>query len=72
MKQCKKCLEFKVTNDFYTDPNRKDGLYPWCKKCKKGYLRGRYVESFSREYDLTVRCKKKFGKTPGEVLQAPA
>lgn len=32
-KKCASCLEVKPLSEFYKDANRKDGLYPRCKKC---------------------------------------
>lgn len=34
-KQCSRCKEIKQASEYYKDKNRKDGLYCWCKTCKR-------------------------------------
>jgi hypothetical protein len=37
MKICKKCDTPKDLSQFHKDKTSKDGLYRWCKECKKNY-----------------------------------
>jgi len=37
MKICKKCNVEKSLGEFHKDKRTKDGLYKWCKSCKKEY-----------------------------------
>ena len=37
MKICTKCGKEKPETEFYKDSSRKDGLFLWCKTCKKEY-----------------------------------
>lgn len=46
MKECKKCKLCKSLEDFHKDSGSKDGLYRWCKSCK-------------REYDINYRQSEK-------------
>ena len=41
-KLCGKCKQTKEPTDFTKDHNRKDGLDPWCKICKRASVRASY------------------------------
>jgi len=49
IKKCKKCKISKEETEYQIDRRRKDGLYNWCKQCKK-------------EYDLVYRKSDKVKK----------
>ena len=36
-KQCGKCGESLPLDSYHLDRRRKDGLYPWCKECRRAY-----------------------------------
>lgn len=38
-KVCIKCRKRKSKTEFNIDKSRKDGLYPWCKKCRSEYYK---------------------------------
>lgn len=39
MKKCVLCLEFKDFSNFSKEIRRKDGLHPYCKKCRNKYIK---------------------------------
>jgi hypothetical protein len=39
MRKCSRCKVERPTSEFPVDPQRRDGLYPWCKVCKAAYMR---------------------------------
>lgn len=42
MKECTKCLLTLPEEDFPKEKSRKDGLYPWCRKCLSSHRKERY------------------------------
>ena len=64
MKCCTKCNKTKDETEFCKQKSRKDGLNPWCKKCKSKEAsdyrknpKGRltlYTKRISRLYNLTI------------------
>lgn len=48
MKKCSKCGKTKPLSEFNKDKNRKDGLYPQCKKCKGEYQKDHKEEHNTR------------------------
>lgn len=56
MKSCKKCNQKKDKQHFHTDKNRKDGLYPYCKDCRRTY------------YGQKKRVHKKIGEMDGYLI----
>lgn len=38
-KLCRKCIKWKVLDDFHKETRSKDGLQSWCKDCKRQYRR---------------------------------
>ena len=50
VKICKKCGKEKKTSEFHRAKNRKDGLYPYCKECK------RLDDKISYKKHKTERC----------------
>lgn len=50
-KHCTKCKKYKERKDFTVDNGRKDGKYPYCKKCLKAYRDRPDVKARRNEYD---------------------
>lgn len=50
MKQCAKCREWKLVDDFHNDSARKDGKYPNCRICHRTYMRDRH-----QRHDVKMR-----------------
>lgn len=44
MKKCSKCFLSLPFTDFPKEKSRKDGHYPWCKKCLSSHRKARYVQ----------------------------
>ena len=60
-KHCAKCGQRKDRSDFHVDKRRRDGLYPWCKPCRRDYygqtrLKPRKYATKS-EYDKHYRAR---------------
>ncbi len=60
MKKCTKCLILKEDNCFNKNSSEKDGLYCWCKECKKVWNReyikrpkpAKYRKDYIKEYRI--------------------
>lgn len=61
-KYCCRCNCDKSVSEFYRDKNRKDGRYPWCKKCTakaiKGYRAKPEIKRRINETRRRLRAKK--------------
>ncbi len=64
MKECKSCFEIKDDADFTKDKNRPDGLYLYCKMCKREKDKERYTgETVSKNRErVRVRAQKHYDK----------
>lgn len=67
MKTCARCGDDKPVAEFGPSKSHGDGLYPWCRPCKRAYMRGRYSER-SREHDRRVRTRLKYGMSYEEAV----
>ena len=56
MRICSRCSIEKEISEFHKDKGFKDGLYRWCKSCKKGYDKiYRQSEKVQKLYKRTCR-----------------
>jgi len=60
---CPKCNRHKSIKSFNLDPSRKDGYYPWCKVCRKSYIRSSSIKSHKSDDNtrLCLTCKVGIG-----------
>lgn len=67
-KTCNQChKDFPATSEyFYRSPQTKDGLYPWCKKCRADYTRKYHQTPKGRAANRAKCLKNRFGITPEE------
>lgn len=60
-KHCIKCDDTKPTTQFHLDKRRNDGLFPWCKDCRRAYVGATRREprrfATKREYDIDYRAR---------------
>ena len=69
MKTCSKCREIKTLSEFYKDRSRKDGLFGYCKSCKKSYQQ--QYQQASNGKAAHLKRQVKYLKTPkGKALAA--
>lgn len=59
IKVCKKCGEDLLINKFHKQKNSKDGLYPYCKECRKEYRKQDRNKDKVREYNKQYRKDNK-------------
>ena len=61
LKKCSKCKQTypAISEFFYRHSNRKDGLDPWCKECKKEYDKIRHK---IKEFNISLKQYKKMFK----------
>lgn len=74
VKKCSKCEQIKNICEFTKDKNRVDGLFVYCKECKRGSAKKEYeknksrILSYQKEYYLQntietiLRVKRLFGQ----------
>lgn len=58
-KICTKCKQSKNPESFTKDCNRKDGLFPWCKTCKKTLDQAGYLKNSAKIKAATKAWKHK-------------
>lgn len=58
IKICRKCFEEKNVDEFRNDRSRKDGKYPYCKQCSRGYRRERFNANPKTRESERKRLKK--------------
>ena len=58
MKTCSKCNENKELKDFHNCKINSDGLYNWCKNCKKEYDYMEVTSVFIRHQEDIEKIKK--------------
>ena len=56
LKICKKCGLAKDTKKFYNNKLNKDGLYSYCKECKKAYQNEKYIKKEDKKI-MTLKDK---------------
>ena len=81
MKKCSKCGQVKNTCEFTKDKNRQDGLFVYCKKCKKNAAKKEYEKNkvrilkYQKEYysqndlEINTRVKKKYLENKKNILE---
>ena len=71
-KLCPKCQTTKSTQEFYSDPKRKDGLYGYCKQCFDSINEARRDALKSKAIiykgSKCQRCKIPYPETPSCVF----
>ena len=80
-KKCSKCGQVKDVCEFTKDKNRQDGLFVYCKKCKKISAKKEYeknktrILNYQKEYysqnelKVKVRMKKEYSKNQKDLLE---
>lgn len=58
-KRCTRCDKYRTTSRFHADRNRIDGLYPWCKPCRKAYAEGQ-PSDWPTKVRQCLMCKADF------------
>jgi len=58
LKKCSKCKQIypAIPKFFYRHSNRKDGLDPWCKECKKDYDK---IHHKIKKFNISLKQYKK-------------
>lgn len=72
-KLCGQCQTTKPTSEYHNDKKRKDGLYPWCKDCRRVYMNAKRKEPAKlskREYDKLRREQMKQSLKAAEFANA--
>jgi len=68
LKKCSKCKQIypAIPKFFYRHSNRKDGLDPWCKECKKDYDK---IHHKIKKFNISLKqYKKMFNAQKGRCL----
>ena len=60
MKRCSKCNRWLSKDSFSKDSNRKDGLDPYCKDCRKSYYKQNKerISEYHKIYYMNRKDKK--------------
>lgn len=74
VKKCGECQQPKPVNEYHNDKKRKDGLYPWCKDCRRVYMgvqRAKRAELSKQEYNRkrSERLKRELGEAQFSAAQ---
>lgn len=64
--QCRKCKEFKLSTEFYSDKSRPGGLHLYCKVCQLAMNKDYRQTDRGQERSKRARLKNKYGIVPEE------
>ena len=69
LKICSKCKQEKDLTDFYKARQKIDGLFPWCKSCKRTYSKNNYIKRKIKKMTNKEKILNMIKENNGRITQ---